>query len=39
MERFYEYWLNPVNLVPKARAPQLAQEAVRRRPGFSDPKY
>ncbi|MBC7671104.1 MAG: CHAT domain-containing protein [Polaromonas sp.] len=39
MERFYEYWLHPVNPVPKARALQLAQEAVRRTPGFSDPKY
>ena len=39
MERFYEYWLYSVNPVPKARALQLAQEAVRRRPGFSGPEY
>ena len=39
MERFYQYWLHPVHPVSKARALQLAQEAVRRTPGFSDPKY
>ncbi|HYW32578.1 MAG TPA: CHAT domain-containing protein, partial [Gemmatimonas sp.] len=39
MEKFYAYWLDPVNPRSKAEALQLAQDAVRRTPRFSHPRY
>ncbi|MEO7520257.1 MAG: CHAT domain-containing tetratricopeptide repeat protein, partial [Gemmatimonas sp.] len=39
MEKFYAYWLDPKQSRTKATALQLAQDAVRRTPGFADPKF
>lgn len=39
MEKFYAYWLDPTVVRTKAQSLQMAQEAVRRTPGYADPKY
>ena len=39
MEKFYTYWLDPNVVRTKAQALQMAQEAVRRTPGYANPKY
>jgi CHAT domain-containing protein len=39
MEKFYAYWLDPTTVRTKARALQMAQDAVRRTPGYANPKY
>ena len=39
MESFYTAWLDPLTPRTKAVALQLAQDAVRRTPGYAHPKY
>lgn len=39
MEKFYAYWLDPKVARTKARALQMAQNDLRRTPGYESPKF